>query len=110
MTRYVWRDGAFRHPTTNEPMEVPQRDGVCMPMIQSDIDDYISPIDGRVITSRSSQRYDLEKNGCILKEPRKKPRGYINPRFTAKHGLPLREDWKEAQAKLDAKVRTPPKD
>jgi hypothetical protein len=92
-------------------MEQPERDGVCMPHIQSDIEDYRSPIDGGVITSRSQQRYDLEKNDCVLQEPRRKPRGYINPRFAAKHGLPLREDWQEVQATNDAKARpAPPKD
>jgi len=89
-------------------MEQPERDGVCMPHVMSDIEDYRSPIDGSVITSRSSQRYDLEKNDCVLKEPRRKPRGFINPRFAAKHGLPLREDWSEERSRLDAKALPPP--
>jgi hypothetical protein len=73
MTRYVWRDGCFRHPQTNEPMSVPDRDGLCMPTVRSDIQDYRSPIDGKLITSRSHQRYDLEKNDCVLSEkPRQK--------------------------------------
>lgn len=68
--RYVWRDGCFRHPRTNEPMEIPER-GICMPMIRSDIEDYLSPIDGKRVSSRSGQRYDLQKNDCVLAPPSK---------------------------------------
>lgn len=93
-TRYVWRDGAWRHPQTNEPMPIPEREGPCMPMVQSDIDTYLSPIDGKPITSRSHRRYDLEKNGCVPAEPRKK-RGYRNPTFALKRGLPLNEEARE---------------
>jgi hypothetical protein len=41
-----------------------------MPAIRSDIEDYASPIDGKRVSSRSGQRYDLEKNGCVLKGDR----------------------------------------
>lgn len=71
--RYVWRDGRFRHPQTNEPMALPNRSGVCMPTMRSDIEDYQSPVDGSVIRSRSGQRYDLEKNECVLAPPTSKP-------------------------------------
>lgn len=67
--RYVWRDGAFRDPRTNERMRVPDRSEICMPTIRSDIEDYTSPIDGTLVKSRSGQRYDLEKNGCVLAPP-----------------------------------------
>ena len=95
MTRYVWRDGTFRHSRTNEPMPIPEREGICMPAIQSDIPEYRSPIDGALITSRSHRRYDLEKNNCVPAEPRKKPRGYRNPKFALKRGLPLNEEARE---------------
>lgn len=71
--RYVWRDGAFRHPRTNEPMPVPDRAGICMPAVRSDIEDYTSPIDGSLIRSRTGQRYDLAKNDCVLAPPTRKP-------------------------------------
>jgi hypothetical protein len=106
MPRFYWKDGAWRD-RDGVPMDVPVRQEVCMPYVQSDIEDYRSPIDGKVIGSRSHQRYDLEKNGCVLLPPRKKPRGYINPRFAAKRGLPLREDWEEERARLDARARPP---
>ena len=89
---YVYRNGAFINKRTGEPMVVPPRDGVCCPRVHSDIAEYRSPIDGTLIGSRSTRRYDLEKNGCIEMDPPKKHRGYRNARFAAKHGLKLRED------------------
>jgi hypothetical protein len=76
MARYVWKDGAWRDRATDEPMPVPERTGICMPTMRSDIEDYKSPIDGKPITSRSQQRYDLEKNDCVLSE---KPRQKFDP-------------------------------
>lgn len=95
MTRYVWRDGRFRDRATNEPMPIPERDGVCCPLIQSDITEYRSPIDGSMITSRSARREDLKRNDCVEVDPPKKPRGYKNPNFARKRGLPLREDVRD---------------
>lgn len=89
MTRYVWRGGDFRDPHTNEPMPIPERDGVVCPAVLSDIAEYRSPIDGKVIGSRSARRYDLESNGCVEADPPKRKRGYRNPSFAAKRGLPL---------------------
>lgn len=92
-SRYVWRDGAWRLPSTNEPMPMPERDGVCCPRVQSDIPEYRSPIDGKMITGRSQRRYDLEANGCVEVDPRpKSKRGYRNPHFANKRGLKLNEE------------------
>tara|TARA_R110000822_G_scaffold153084_1_gene292523 strand:+ start:2760 stop:3065 length:306 start_codon:yes stop_codon:yes gene_type:complete len=96
MTRYVYRDGKFRHPSSGEPMEIPQRDGVCMPAVRGDITEYRSPVDGTLVTSRSARKYDLEKNDCVDIGPPKKARGYRNPTFAKKRGLTLNE---EARAK-----------
>jgi hypothetical protein len=71
-------------------MYIPEREGVCLPRVQSDIEPYRSPIDGRVVSSRSEQRDDLARNGCVLAEPKKK-RGYRNPDWAIKRGLPLSE-------------------
>lgn len=89
MTRYVFRNRQWIDPRNGEPMAIPERTELCAPMVRSDIDEYRSPIDGKPITSRSHRRYDLESNGCVPAEPRKKPRGYKNARFAQKHGLPL---------------------
>ena len=86
MTRYVFRNGQFVDPNTDEPMPLPERDEVVMPMIQSDIAPYKSPIDGSVISSRSARRYDLAKNNCVPYEPgASAPKGITNPKFAAKH-------------------------
>jgi hypothetical protein len=68
--RFYWRDGAWRDREGN-PMPIPEREGLCMPTIRSDIEDYASPIDGKRISSRSGQRYDLAKNDCVLAPPSK---------------------------------------
>jgi hypothetical protein len=68
-------------------MDVPQRDEVCCPRIQSDIEDYRSPVgDHAVIGSRSAQREDLKRHDCVLVPPG--PKKYMrNEKFAAKHGL-----------------------
>jgi hypothetical protein len=94
MTRYVWRDGCYRNPSTNEPMPIPERDEICAPLVQSDIQEYRSPIDGKLIGSRSTRRYDLEANGCVEAPPSKK-RGYRNPKWALKRGLKLNEETRD---------------
>jgi hypothetical protein len=85
--KYVYR-GGWVDPETNEPMPIPKRDGVCMPMIQSDIEPYKSPIDGRLIGSRTARRDDLARNGCVPYEPiGKMPKGISNPKYAAKYGM-----------------------
>lgn len=39
------------------------------PTVRSDIDEYRSPIDGKLITSNSQRREDLKANDCIPWEP-----------------------------------------
>lgn len=84
MTRYVWRDGEFRDPQTNEVMDVPNR--VAMPRVQSDIEPYQSVVTGKWITSRSRRRDDLAASGCVPYEPiGNRPKGLTNPDFARKH-------------------------
>jgi hypothetical protein len=91
MATYKWVDGNWVNKRTGEVMDVPDR--VCAPIVQSDIPEYRSPIDGKLITSRSTRREDLKKNGCVEWEPSlsKRSGGLGNPKFAAKHGLPLSE-------------------
>lgn len=93
MATYKWVDGNWIDKKTGEPMDIPERSAVCAPMVQSDIPEYRSPIDGALISSRSTRREDLKKNGCVEWEPglSKRPGGLGNPKFAAKHGLPLNE-------------------
>ncbi len=59
------------------------------PMIMRDIDEYESPIDGRMISSRSAKREDLKRSGCVEYEPQAGHRkGYENPHFIKKHKVP----------------------
>lgn len=69
--RYVWRGGRFVNKTTGRPMKVHDPNAICAPRVRSDIEDYASPIDGKRVASRSGQRYDLEKNGCVIAPPSK---------------------------------------
>ena len=94
--RFVWREGQFVDPLSGQPMDMPERDGVCCPRVMSDIEPYASPIDGKMITSRSARRYDLESNNCHeVDPPSKKGRGYKNPNFALKRNLPLTEEARE---------------
>jgi hypothetical protein len=68
MARYVWRDGQFIDKSTGEAMFVPQRDGICMPRVISDVPEYESPASGKMITSRSQQRDDLKRHDCVLSD------------------------------------------
>jgi hypothetical protein len=97
--RFVWRNNQWCDARSNEPMPMPERDAPCCPRIHGDIAEYRSPIDGKLISSRSSRRYDLESNGCVEVDPTKKKRGYRNPSFARKHGLPLAEDVRDAVRK-----------
>ena len=65
--RYVYRDGEWRDPETNEPMDVP--DVVAVPYIASDIAPYLSVVSGKMISGRAEQREDLKRTGCRLVDP-----------------------------------------
>ena len=93
MAAYVWKNGRWREKTSGEPMRLSAHETVVAPIVQSYIADYRSPIDGRLITSRSQRREDLRRNGCVEVEPRPKhKRGYRNPSFAVRRGLPLPGD------------------
>lgn len=107
MTVFVWTERGFVHKFTGEPMHIPARDGVCCPRVESDIEPYRSPVDGRLITSRSQQRDDLARNGCVLAPPSKrKGKGYNNPTFAVKRGLPLSEEAQDKHKLTNKHVRT----
>ncbi len=65
-------------------MPVPDR--IATPMVRSDIEPYASPIDGKMITSRTHRRDDLARSGCVPYEPMGNvPKGVKNPKYAAKH-------------------------
>lgn len=92
MARYVWRDGEWKCRKTGEPMRKPFAGQICRPYYTPDIPEYLSPIDGQPITSRTHRREDLLRNDCYEVDPPQKPRGFRNPHFAKKHGVPLTED------------------
>ena len=96
MATYVWRDGRFVDKATGLPMlnQAERAREVCAPMVMRDTPEYRSPIDGRLITSRSQRREDLIRNGCVEVDPPKKPRGFKNARFAKKRGLELAEQYR----------------
>jgi isopropylmalate/homocitrate/citramalate synthase len=65
--RYVYRDGDWRNPSTNEPMDVP--DTPAVPYIASDIKPYRSMVSGKMIDGRAAQREDLKQSGCRVADP-----------------------------------------
>jgi hypothetical protein len=48
MATYKWENGNWVDKRTGEVMETPNR--VCAPIVQSDIPEYRSPIDGKLIS------------------------------------------------------------
>lgn len=94
--RYVFRDGIFVDRQTGIPMEKPFANEICAPHVISDIPDYASPIDGRMITSRSERRDDLKRNNCVEFEPSLSPtKGkYRNADFCRKRGLSVSEEFR----------------
>jgi hypothetical protein len=94
--RYVWRKDGFYDRQTGEPMAKPYAGQIAMPAVLSDIPEYSSPIDGKMITSRSHRREDLKRSNCVEYEPSLSPvkDGFRNKRFCDKHGLQLGEAYR----------------
>lgn len=88
MARYVWRDGNFRDPETGKPMET-KFSGVCMPFVVSDIPEYVSPVSGKTITSRTERRDEMKRHNLVEVPPRSKPRGVYSEKLAKKLNLPL---------------------
>jgi hypothetical protein len=97
MARYVRRDGRLVERSTGEPLLTDEQRAapITCPMIMSDIPEYASPIDGRMITSRSERREDLLRNNCVEAGDMKSPTGgkIRNKAFAAKRGLKVSEEF-----------------
>lgn len=98
MARYVIRNGSWVDPSTGEPLltDEQRRAPLAVPHVMSDIPDYQSPIDGRVITSRSARRDDLKRHNCVEYEPSLSPtKGKLkNKKFAAKIGREVAEEFR----------------
>ena len=92
---YVLRDGRLVEKRTGIAFVTDPDAPLSLPTIIRDIPDYRSPIDGRVISSRSERREDLKRNNCVEWDPAMSPtRGkaeFKNARFAKKHRLPIGE-------------------
>lgn len=94
---FVLREGQLVNKRTGEV--VPSTGEIAMPMVMRDIPEYESPIDGRLITSRSERREDLKRNNCIEVDPantltKGRTDVFKNKRFAKKHGLTLAEQYR----------------
>lgn len=92
--RYVWRNDGF-YDRNGKPMVKPYAGQIVMPNVQSDIPEYASPIDGKLITSRSHRREDLARNNCV--DARDLPTlggKFKNERFCKKRGLTVAEEYR----------------
>lgn len=98
MPSFVKRDGQWVNKFTGEAMlsENELKRPISMPMIISDIPTYRSPVDGRVISSRSERRDDLKRHNCVEWEPSMSPtKGkYRNKEFCKKRGLQVSEEYR----------------
>lgn len=98
MTKFVKRNGQWVDASNGEPMLTEaQRNGpIPVPFVMSDIESYRSPVDGRVVNSRSDRRDDLKRHGCVEYEPSMSPtKGKIkNKAFAAKRGLQVSEEYR----------------
>lgn len=107
MPRYYWKNNDWRDRDGN-PMPRPDRSEVCMPIVRSDIAEYRSPIDGKLISSRSTRRYDLEANDCVPAEASKN-RGYKNPTFALKRNLRMNDEAETKYHETPRDLRHKPK-
>ena len=83
------------------PIDMPQRDELCAPMVMSDSLDHVAP-DGSLVTSKSHRREVCARNDWYPYErmiPRgerqSRPRGLVNERFAKKRGLKTSEAAQE---------------
>lgn len=93
---YVMRNGELVEKKTGAVVVLP-RGPLQAPMVISDIPEYRSPIDGRIISGRADRREDLKRNNCVeagdtaQSLTKGKRDVFRNARFAKKHGLKLSE-------------------
>lgn len=106
MTRYRWTPNGFVDASGNR-MVVPERDGVCVPMVTRDITPYPCPITGRLISSRSEHRDNLARHNMRVMEPDESPtKGKIrNEAFAKKRGLTVSDEFKDYDSTISRKKK-----
>lgn len=68
------------------------------PLISSDIPDYLSPVNGKLISGRKQRKEDLKRNDCYEVDPPSKP---LRGRAHKRKEIENKPD-KELDAKLEA--------
>jgi hypothetical protein len=97
MPTYVMRDGKLvlkEEARISELLRSRGGSDFPCPMYRPDIQEYHSPIDGKLITSRSHRREDLKANDCIEWEPGIGKRGGADkrtPGWSRKHQRPIKD-------------------
>lgn len=86
---------------TGYPIDMPQREELCAPLVMKDVDEHITPM-GEVVSSKSTRREVCKRHGWEPYEPliprgerETRPRGYTNKKFTKKRGLKTSEAAQE---------------
>lgn len=95
---YIQRNGQWVCKTTGAPMLTAEERArpLPVPFFLPDIPEYTSPIDGRVIGSRSERREDMKRNNCIDARDFPSPTGgkIKNKDFAKKRGLQVSEEYR----------------
>lgn len=60
--------------------------------IMPDLPAYRSPLGDGWVDGRAARREHLKRNNCREVDPSERPKGYRNPDFALKRGLPLAQD------------------
>ena len=87
MAKYTWRDSAWRDSEGN-PIEL-TGDGICTPMIQSDLPAYFSVASGKMVDGRRARRDDLARTGCREVDPSEGPKYCATEKWAKK----LKMEW-----------------
>ncbi len=95
MTTYVLRNGQMVDKEFGKPMNVGPWEPT-MPMVFSDIEAYLSPVDDGYVSGNRAKRDDLKKHDCIDAGDFKGLGGkFKNKTFTKKRGLKLAEEYRD---------------
>ena len=107
-TTYVYRKGVFVDKLTGEPMRIPERDGVCVPMtIIHDIPPHRAP-SGAYISGRRAMIDDCKAHGYVPYEPVSgNPGGITDPVLAKRAGKRVCEKTQEWLASQKAKYMAP---
>lgn len=94
--RYIWDSEAqdFVDPGQYYASKAAERDrsrsSLAVPYIQGDIE-YISPLTGKPVTSRSERREELKRNNCREADPSEFTPKYQDPKYERRYSKRARE-------------------